>query len=118
MTARLINATVAAPTGPAAPEPREADATQISPFEPVPFEVEATEIAPVEFEATPIGPQALVSGVAPITPRDRLAWRANAPMQPKKPQRPAGAPVLSACLAGSRRGLFDTNARNQMEMFG
>ena len=108
MTARLINATVAAPTGNAAlaPELQEANATQIGPFEPIPFETAGTEIAPVEFEATSIGSQALVSGVAPITPRDRLVWRANAPMQPKKPQRPAD------------HGLFDTNARNQMEMFG
>ena len=41
-----------------------------------------------------------------VAPRDRLAWRANAPMQPRKPQRPAD------------HGLFDTNARNQIEMFG
>ena len=30
---------------------------------------------------------------------------ANAPMQPRRPQRPAD------------HGLFDTNARNQLEMF-
>ena len=68
-------------------------------------------------EQTPIGEQTLVYGVAPITPRDRLAMRANAPLEPRKAQRPAGVPALSACLAGSRRGLFDTNARNQIEMF-
>ena len=33
---------------------------------------------PFEAEATPIGNQTLVPGVAPITPRDRLAIRANA----------------------------------------
>ena len=60
---------------------------------------------PFETEATPIGNQTLVPGVAPITPRDRLAMRANAPMEPKKPQRPID------------HGLFDTNARNQIEMF-
>jgi hypothetical protein len=60
---------------------------------------------PLEIEATPIGPQTLVPGVAPITPHDRLAIRANAPMEPRKPQRPAD------------HGLFDTNARNQVEMF-
>ena len=37
--------------------------------------------------------------------RDRLAIRANAPLEPRKPQRPAD------------HGLFDTNARNQIEMF-
>jgi hypothetical protein len=63
-------------------------------------------VAPIlETEMTPIGIQTLVSGVAPITPRDRLAIRANAPMEPRKPQRPAD------------HGLFDTNARNQVEMF-
>ena len=56
-------------------------------------------------EQTPIGEQTLVYGVAPITPRDRLAIRANAPMEPRKAQRPAD------------HGLFDTNARNQIEMF-
>ena len=56
-------------------------------------------------EQTAVGEQTLVHGVAPITPRDRLAMRANAPMEPRKPQRPAD------------HGLFDTNARNQIEMF-
>ena len=60
---------------------------------------------PFETEATAIGNQTLVPGVAPITPRDRLAIRANAPLEPRKPQRPAD------------HGLFDTNARNQIEMF-
>ena len=54
---------------------------------------------------TAIGEQTLVHGVAPITPRDRLAMRANAPLEPRKAQRPAD------------HGLFDTNARNQIEMF-
>ena len=60
---------------------------------------------PFETEATAIGNQTLVPGVTPITPRDRLALRANAPMEPRKAQRPAD------------HGLFDTNARNQIEMF-
>ena len=58
-----------------------------------------------EAEVTPLGVQTLVSGVAPITPAQRLAIRANAPMEPRKAQRPAD------------HGLFDTNARNQIEMF-
>jgi hypothetical protein len=65
---------------------------------------ELTE-SPFEAEVTPIGVQTLVSGVAPITPADRLAMLANAPMLPRKAQRPAD------------HGLFDTNARNQIEMF-
>lgn len=56
-------------------------------------------------EQTPIGEQTLVYRVAPITPRDRLDFRANAPLEPRKAQRPAD------------HGLFDTNARNQIEMF-
>jgi hypothetical protein len=68
-------------------------------------------------EQTRIGEQVLVPGVEPITPAQRLAMLANAPMQSRRPQRPAEEPALSACLAGSRRGLFDTNARNQIEMF-
>jgi hypothetical protein len=59
----------------------------------------------LQIEVTPIGVQTLVSGVAPITPAQRLAFRAEAPLQPKKPQRAAD------------HGLFDTNARNQIEMF-
>lgn len=61
--------------------------------------------APFETEMTPVGIQILVSGVAPISPAQRLALRANAPMEPKKPQRAAD------------HGLFDTNSRNQIEMF-
>ena len=62
--------------------------------------------APIlDVEATAIGPQTLVPGVAPITPRDRLATRANAPMEPRKPQRPAD------------HGLFDMVSRTQIEMF-
>ena len=56
-------------------------------------------------EQTPIGEQRLVPGVAPITPAQRLAILAAAPMLPRRPQRPAD------------HGLFDMNARNQIEMF-
>ena len=60
---------------------------------------------PLASEQTPIGEQTLVHGVAPITPRDRLAIRANAPMEPRKAQRPAD------------HGLFDLISRTQIEMF-
>jgi len=73
----------------------------VSALEPVPDPQIAFEI-----EQTPLGPQTLVPGVAPITARDRLAMRANAPLEPSRPQR--------AC----DHGLFDTNARNQLELFG
>ena len=56
-------------------------------------------------EQTEIGEQALVSGVAPITQAQRLAWRATVPLQPRRPQKPIN------------HGLFDFNARNQIEMF-
>ena len=56
-------------------------------------------------ETTAIGPQSLVPGVAPITARDRLAWRAAAPLEARKPQR--------AC----DDGLFDLAARSQLDLF-
>jgi hypothetical protein len=59
----------------------------------------------LDAEVTPIGVQTLVSGVAPITPAHRLAMLVNAPMLPKRAQRPAD------------HGLFDLNARNQMDLF-
>jgi hypothetical protein len=71
----------------------------------IPAPMPNLETLNLETEVTPIGVQTLVAGVAPITPRERLAFRADAPMQPIKPQRAAD------------HGLFDTNARNQIEMF-
>jgi hypothetical protein len=67
----------------------------------------SSEAAPIPFEVEPTqaGVQTLVAGVAPITAAERLAIRANAPLGPKKPQRAVD------------HGLFDTNARNQIEMF-
>lgn len=61
--------------------------------------------SPYEVEVTQAGVQTLVTGVAPITPAGRLAMLANAPLLPRKAQRAAD------------HGLFDTNARNQLEMF-
>ena len=63
------------------------------------------EVPNLQTEVTPIGVQSLMVGVAPITPAQRLAFRAEAPLSPKKPQRPAN------------HGLFGTNARKQIEMF-
>ena len=56
-------------------------------------------------EQTEAGAQTLVPGVAPVTLGKRLGLLANAPLLPRKGQRPAN------------HGLFDTNARNQLEMF-
>jgi len=57
-------------------------------------------------EPTAVGTQLLVPGVAPISLRDRLAMRAAAPLEPKKPQRPPDI------------GLFDLAARSQLDLFG
>lgn len=56
-------------------------------------------------EPTEAGAQTLVPGVAPITARDRLRFRADAPLGPTKPQRPCD------------EGLFDLAARNQLDLF-
>lgn len=58
-----------------------------------------------EAEDTEAGSQTLVPGVAPVTLGDQLTVLANAPLLPRRGQRPAD------------HGLFDTNARNQIEMF-
>ncbi|MGB7374420.1 hypothetical protein [Pontixanthobacter sp.] len=58
-----------------------------------------------EAEQTEAGSQTLVPGVAPVTLGERLGVLANAPLLPRKGQRPAN------------HGLFDTNARKQLEMF-
>jgi len=60
---------------------------------------------PLESEVTPIGQQSLVPGVTPITSTDRLTLRAAAPMRSAKPQKPAD------------HGLFDLNARDQLDLF-
>lgn len=64
-----------------------------------------SDAPPFAAEPTPIGLQSLVPGVAPISVADRLAQRAAAPLEPRKPQRP------------SDLGLFDLNARNQLDLF-
>jgi len=56
-------------------------------------------------EPTPIGLQSLVPGITPIGIAQRLAARAAAPLEPRKPQRPCDL------------GLFDLNARLQLDLF-
>jgi hypothetical protein len=56
-------------------------------------------------EPTDVGLQTLIPEVVPITPADRLALRADAPMRPKKLQRPCNF------------GLFDLAARDQLDLF-
>ena len=70
---------------------------------PPPAAMEAVEA--ISFEPTPIGDQSLVTGVAPITARDRLTFLIAAPLLPKRPQRAAD------------HGLFDLAARDQLDLF-
>ena len=56
-------------------------------------------------EMTPIGEQALVPGVKPITQRDRLQFRMQTPLQPRCKQKPLNV------------GLWDEDARNQLDLF-
>jgi hypothetical protein len=58
-----------------------------------------------ETEVSEAGIQALVPGVAPLSLRDRLNRLADAPLIPRKLQRPPDF------------GLFDINSRNQLELF-
>ena len=56
-------------------------------------------------EPTDIGLQTLIPDVVPITPADRLALRAAAPMRAKKLQKPCDF------------GLFDLATRDQLDLF-
>jgi hypothetical protein len=56
-------------------------------------------------EMTPIGEQTLIAGVKPIAGRDRLQMRLAAPLQPPCKQKPLNV------------GLWDEDARNQLELF-
>jgi hypothetical protein len=60
---------------------------------------------PLATEPTPAGEQILVPGVAPVSPREGLALRMAAPLSPRKPQKPLNV------------GLFDEDARNQLDLF-
>ena len=60
---------------------------------------------PIASEATDQGEQVLVPGVAPLTLRQRLAAVFTAPLTSSKPQRPMNV------------GLFDEDARNQLDLF-
>jgi hypothetical protein len=64
-----------------------------------------TVVVPFQTERTEQGEQCLVPGVAPITQRQRLEWTMAHPLEPRRPQK--------LC----NDGLFDFNARNQLELF-
>jgi hypothetical protein len=63
------------------------------------------EAGPLLSEPTPEGEQTLVPGIAPITVRERLQHRAEAPLIARKLQKPLDI------------GLFDLAARNQLDLF-
>ncbi|RWM26372.1 hypothetical protein [Mesorhizobium sp.] len=56
-------------------------------------------------ETTPEGEQTLIPGVRPVTSRDRLCLLTDAPMRPRKAQKPLDI------------GLFDDCTRNQLDLF-
>ena len=56
-------------------------------------------------EPTPEGEQTLVPGIRPISLRERIEARIAAPLVPTKPQKPLNI------------GLFDEDARNQLDLF-
>ena len=60
---------------------------------------------PVLTEVTDQGEQVLLPGVAPVSLRERLERLLAAPLRPIKPQKPLNI------------GLFDEDARNQLDLF-
>ena len=64
-----------------------------------------TALEPIATETTEQGEQTLVPGVPPVSLRQRLAHLFAAPLAPRKPQRPMNI------------GLFDEDARNQLDLF-
>ncbi len=64
-----------------------------------------TPLEPITTEMTEQGEQTLVPGVTPVTLRQRLALLFAAPLASRKPQRPMNI------------GLFDEDARNQLDLF-
>jgi hypothetical protein len=65
----------------------------------------AAEERALQSEPTDAGEQTLVPGVKPISLRERLEWRAQAPLQPRRLQQPLDI------------GLFDLADRNQLDLF-
>lgn len=60
---------------------------------------------PLASEPTPEGEQTLVPGVRPFSTRERIEARMAAPLRPRVPQKPLNV------------GLFDEDARNQLNLF-
>ena len=67
--------------------------------------VSPREPAPLASEPTPEGEQTLVPGVRPISARTRVETLMAAPLRPRVPQKPLDI------------GLFDEDARNQLDLF-
>lgn len=62
-------------------------------------------ISPLASEGTETGEQTLIPGVAPVSVRERLEHRMQAPLVPTKLQKPLDV------------GLFDLAARSQLDLF-
>ena len=62
-----------------------------------------TGITDRQTEITPDGEQAALKAIRQLTPRDRLQFRADLPLQPKRPQRPLDL------------GSFDLEIRRQVD---
>ena len=65
----------------------------------------AAPTEPLLSEPTPEGEQTLVPGISPISIRERLEHLTQAPLGPRKLQKPLDI------------GLFDLAARNQLDLF-
>lgn len=63
------------------------------------------EQLPFATEQTPQGEQNLVPGILPITQRQRIELLMSVPLMPRRSQKPLNI------------GLFDEDARRQMELF-
>jgi hypothetical protein len=65
----------------------------------------APAAVPLASEPTPEGEQTLVPGVRLVSVRARIEARMAAPLTPRVPQKPLNV------------GLFDEDARNQLDLF-
>jgi hypothetical protein len=65
----------------------------------------ASDLKAIVTETTEQGEQVLVPGIPQVTLRERLEHLLGAPLRPSKPQKPLNI------------GLFDEDARNQLDLF-
>ena len=78
--------------------------------------------ANTQVEQTPIGPQCVIVGYAPVTLRERLQVMASEPPKPKRPcvQRPCDIGLFDGEAEEEnmdRTHVFLPNERNQLDLF-